>query len=116
VYIKFILFSATGKEGHIFIIDMNHGIVVMTMRNVEECSTKTIDWNPSNEVQYVTGNDNGNIYLWDTRFQNNFVLKYNNNDSFALATSHSSSVIGLRFYNNGNNIISVDTEGVIKSW
>lgn len=117
VYVKLILFSATGSEGHMFIIDMKYGIVVMTINNIEKCPVKTIDWNPLNEVQFITGNNNGNILLWDTRFQNKYVSRFNNtNESFAYATSHDSPVIGLRFYNDGNNIISVDVNGGIKSW
>jgi WD40 repeat protein len=97
-------------------IDMLRGIVVMTMKNVENRPITTIQWHPTNELQYITGNDNGNILLWDLRFQNNFVLKYNDDDSFSKTTSHPNPVIGLRFYNNGNSIISVDNMGGIRTW
>jgi len=105
-----------GAEGHVFMIDMLHGIVVMTMKNIEKSPIKAIYWHPTNDLQYVTGNDNGNIYLWDIRFQRDFVLKFKNEDSFSVSTSHSSPVIGLRFYNDGNSIISVDNKGCIKTW
>jgi len=106
----------TGIEGHVFMIDMLHGIVVMTMRNIEKKPIRAIHWHPTNELQYVTGNDNGNIYLWDIRFQRNCVFKFKNEDSFSISTSHTNPVIGLRFYNDGNSVISVDNKGGIKTW
>ncbi|XP_022180525.1 DNA excision repair protein ERCC-8-like [Myzus persicae] len=108
--------AVTGIEGHVFMIDMLHGIVVMTMRNIEKKPIRAIHWHPTNELQYVTGNDNGNIYLWDIRFQRDFVFKFKNEDSFSVSTSHSNPVIGLRFYNDGNSVISVDNKGGIKTW
>lgn len=113
---KNILFLVTGVEGHVFMIDMMHGIVVMTMRNIEKKPIRAIHWHPTNELQYVTGNDNGNIYLWDIRFQRDFVFKFKNEDSFSVSTSHTNPVIGLRFYNDGNSVISVDNKGCIKTW
>lgn len=110
-----ILILVAGIEGHVFMIDMLSGIVVTTMRNVENRPITAIHWHPTNELQYATGNDNGNICLWDIRFQKNFVLKFNN-DTFSKTTSHPNPVIGLRFYNNGNSIISVDKKGGIRTW
>lgn len=97
-------------------IDMHRGIVIMTMRNIENIPIRAIHWHPTNELHYATGNDNGNIYLWDLRFQKDFVLKFSNDDSFSKTTSHSHPVIGLRFYNDGNSVISVDNKGSIKTW
>jgi WD40 repeat protein len=106
----------TGIEGHVFMIDMLHGIVVMTMKNVENQPIRAISWHPTNELQYITGNDNGNIYLWDIRYQLNFVLKFQRDDSGAPISSLTNPVIGLRFYNDGNGVISVDKSGGIKTW
>lgn len=95
---------------------MNHGIVITTIKNVEESPIKSIHWNPLNEMQYVTGNDNGNIYLWDIRFQKKCIIKFNNDMSCSYVASHYSNVVAVRFYNNGNNIVSVDLKGGIKTW
>lgn len=97
-------------------IDMRYGVVVMTMPNVEKAPIRAIKWSPTNERQYITGNDNGNICLWDIRFRRNFICKFNNDDSFVKTASHSHPVIGLSFYNNGNSILSVDYKGTIKTW
>ncbi|XP_025198046.1 DNA excision repair protein ERCC-8-like [Melanaphis sacchari] len=110
------LVAVTGIEGHVFLIDMFHGIVVMTMKNIENKPIRTISWHPLNELQYVTGNDNGNIYLWDIRYQLNYVLKFQRDDSGAPVSSLTNPVIGLRFYNYGNDIISVDSIGGINTW
>lgn len=105
----------SGSIGHVFIIDILHGIVVMTMNNIEKSAIRTIQWHPTNEKQYVTGNDNGNIFLWDIRYQMKYVLKFQRDNS-GLISSHDKAVIGLRFYNYGNNIMSVDHKGGIKTW
>lgn len=113
---KSILISVAGVEGHVFMIDLLLGTVVMTMRNIENMPIRAIHWHPTNEFQYVTGNDNGNMYLWDLRFQNHCVFKFKNDYSFSHTISHSNPVIGLHFYNDGNGIISVDNMGGIKTW
>lgn len=107
--------AVSGVAGHVFIIDMLHGIVVMTMKNIEKSETRTIQWHPTNEKQYVTGNDNGNIFLWDIRYQMKYVLKFQRDNS-GLISSLDKAVLGLRFYNNGNNIMSVGHKGGIKTW
>lgn len=95
---------------------MHHGIVVLTMKNVEKTPMRAICWHPTKESYYATGNENGNIYLWDLRFQKQFISKLSENNNFSKKSSHPSSVIGLNFYNDGNSIISVDDQGGIKSW
>jgi len=95
---------------------MKYGIIVQTLSSIEECPMKTLQWHPSIEGQYISGNDNGNIYLWDIRYHKKAILKYRDDPSFSLSNSHSSPVIGLRFYNYGHNIISVDAGGFVKSW
>lgn len=105
----------TGTKGDVFMIDMHNGSIT-SMNNTEKRPVRAIDWHPSNEVYYATGNDNGSIFLWDVRFQSKFVIKFNQGDSFLKTTNHSRPIIGLRFYNNGNRIISVDHLGGIKTW
>ncbi|XP_027850805.1 DNA excision repair protein ERCC-8-like isoform X2 [Aphis gossypii] len=107
--------AVSGATGHVFIIDMLHGIVVMTMNNIEKSAIRTIQWHPTNEKQYVTGNDSGNIFLWDIRYQMKYVLKFQRDNS-GLISSLDKAALGLRFYNCGNNIISVDYKGSIKTW
>lgn len=97
-------------------IDMRNGVVVMTLPNVEKSPIRAINWHPTNELQYVTGNDNGNICLWDIRFQKKFVCKFNDDDSFVQTSSHFYPITGLSFYKNGNSILSVDHKGAIKTW
>lgn len=94
-------------------IDMHHGICVMTMRSVENKAIKAIHWHPSNEFQFIIGNDNGNIFLCDIRFQRDFVKKFCTSETY---NSHSYPIVGIRFYNYGNNVISVDRMGEIKTW
>lgn len=94
-------------------IDMHHGICVMTMQNVETKAVRAIHWHPTNEFQFITGDDNGNIHLWDIRIQRHFVKRFCMSGSFSC---HSSPVIGIRFYNYGNSVISVDKMGEIKTW
>lgn len=110
-----VAFLVTGAEGHVFLIDMLRGTVVLTIPSVEKSSARAICWNPNHELEYITGNNNGNIYLWDVRFHKNCVRKFNIN-SFSKLNSHSNPVIGLRFYNYGNSVVSVDSEGIIKTW
>lgn len=95
---------------------MHHGIVVMTTNNVEKIPIRAICWHPTNELHYITGNDKGNIYLWDIRIQKKWILKFKNYESYELAPSHPHPVVGIRFFNNGNNILSIDKEGGIKTW
>lgn len=95
---------------------MHHGTIVMTLKNIEKIPMRAICWHLNNELQYITGNDNGNIYLWDIRFQKKIILKYTEDSSFSKKSSHSNSVIALHMYNDGNSIISVDNKGVIKTW
>lgn len=110
-----IAFLVTGIEGNVFLVDMLRGTVVLTIPSVEKASVRAICWNPNYELLYVTGNKNGNIYLWDVRFHKNYVRKFNTN-SFSKLNSHSDPVIGLRFYNNGNSVVSVDSRGNIQTW
>lgn len=105
----------SGAHGHVFIIDILHGIVVMTMNNIEKSAIRTIQWHPTNEKQYVTGNNNGNIFLWDIRYQMKCVLKFQRDNS-GLMSSLDKAALGLCFYNYGNNIMSVDYKGGIKTW
>lgn len=95
---------------------MLRGIVVMSIQNIEKAPTRAICWHPHNELQYVTGNDNGNINLWDIRFQKKYICKFSTINSFNKLNSHSNPVIGLRFYNNGQSVVSVDSRGIIKTW
>lgn len=96
-------------------IDLRHGIIVSTMKNIESSPIRAIDWHPYNELKYITGNNNGNIFLWDIRFQKRTVFKFSNENA-SLSTSHFHPVIGVRFYNDGNNVMSVDEDGYIKTW
>lgn len=95
-------------------IDMSSASIT-SMNNSEKSPVRAIDWHTSNEVYFATGNDNGSICLWDIRFQSKCVIKFNQGDSFS-KTSYSHPIIGLRFYNNGNRIISVNQLGSIKTW
>lgn len=95
---------------------MLRGIVVMTINNVEKVPIRAICWHPYNQLQYVTGNNNGNIHLWDIRFQKSYICKFSINNSFTKLNSHSNPVIGLRFYNNDHSVVSVDGRGIIKTW
>lgn len=97
-------------------IDMHHGIVVMTKKPIDKTPIRAIHWHPTNELQYIVGNDNGNIYLWDTRFQKDYVTKFCKYGSFGNTPSHSNAVIGANFYDNGNSVISVDKKGEINTW
>lgn len=97
-------------------IDMRYGIVVMTMNNFEKSPARAIQWHPSNELHYATGNCYGNVCLWDIRFPKKYFVKLSESDSFSNIPSHSQTIMGLRFYNNGNRIISVDKNGTIKTW
>ncbi|VVC34426.1 WD40/YVTN repeat-like-containing domain,WD40-repeat-containing domain,WD40 repeat [Cinara cedri] len=108
--------AVTGVEGHVYIIDMRHGIVVMTINNIEKTPTRAICWHPTNELQYITGNDKGNVYLWDTRIQKKWISKFHSQGSYSSAPSHSFPVVGIRFFNNGNSIMTIDKEGGIKTW
>lgn len=112
----FFIFLATGIKGHVFVIDMRHAVVVMTMPNVEKSPIRAIKWHPTNEFQYVIGNDLGNICVWDIRFRKNYIRKFRNNDPFVQATSHSHPVASLSFYNNDHRILSIDLNGTIKAW
>lgn len=106
----------SGAEGHVFIIDMRHGIVVMTTNNIEKYPIRAICWHPTNEMHYITGNDQGNMYLWDLRSQRRSVLKFKCYESYESAPSHPHPVVGIRFFNNGNSILSVDKAGGIRNW
>ncbi|XP_050530924.1 DNA excision repair protein ERCC-8-like [Daktulosphaira vitifoliae] len=108
--------AVSGKEGNVFIIDLRVGNVVMTSQAVEQKPIRALHWHPSNELIYATGNENGNIFLWDIRFQKEILLKFCSDQSFSQVPSHQQPVAGLRFYNNGVSIISIDNKGTIKSW
>lgn len=113
---NFNLILVTAIDGHVYMIDMLLGNVAMTMKNVEKKPIRAIQWHPTNELQYVTGSDRGNICLWDIRYQQKHIYRFCNDSSFLQTTSHIHPVIGLKFYNNGNSVISIDNEGCIKTW
>ncbi|XP_050439435.1 DNA excision repair protein ERCC-8-like [Adelges cooleyi] len=108
--------AVSGNEGNVFILDIRVGNIVLTSHAVERNPIRALHWHPNNDLQYATGNDNGNIFLWDTRFQKKALLKFCGNESFNQVSSHEQPVAGLRFYNNGTSIVSIDNEGTVKSW
>lgn len=114
--IKKYFILVAGSDGNLLIVDMLVGGVTKTKNNIEKSPIRAIRWRPLHEFNYATGNNNGNMFLWDTRFEKKPIFKFRQDSSFSKSTSHSHPIIGLRFYSNGSKIISVDSQGGIKTW
>lgn len=106
LYLSFFSFLVVGDE-QLFIVDINQGIIVMTMSNFEK-TIRSICWHPTDDFQYVTGHENGNICLWDVRNNQNYVHQFGNDKSSSITRHNPNLVVGLKFYNNGKSVISVD--------
>ncbi|XP_050438854.1 DNA excision repair protein ERCC-8-like [Adelges cooleyi] len=108
--------AVSGNRGNVFLIDSRAGCAVTESQTDDRRPIRTIEWHPTNNLQYAIGNDNGNIQLWDIRHQNNSVLKFTDDEYFDRVPLFKPQITGLRFYNNGASILSVDINGDVLSW
>lgn len=95
------------SAGHLKVIDMRKGTVVMSLPNTLS-SIQVVKRNPSNGHLVVSGNESGNVCLWDLRSEGSILVQF---------SAHDSLITELQYKENESNIIiSSSLDGQLLKW
>ncbi|KAI0986629.1 hypothetical protein GJ496_008980 [Pomphorhynchus laevis] len=104
------------------IVDFRSPCAVVTDQKRSPSVVNSILWRINRDMQLLTGDNLGHIYLWDIRsalsspiqtFATSSSLPYSNAKE---QTAHTSSINGLFHIPGSNSLISTSSDGVLKVW
>ena len=95
------------SAGHLKVIDIRKGAVVMSLPNTLS-SIRVVKRNPCNGHLVVSGNESGNVCLWDLRNEGSILVQF---------SAHDSLITELQYKENESNIIlSSSLDGQLLKW
>jgi DNA excision repair protein ERCC-8 len=112
-------------NGQIRFIDLNSGSFTHTIKAHPSNQCLCVEWSPNRENVVASAGSDGRIALWDIRtakscmmylnFEKTTINKTPPSTSYK-SLAHSDSVIGLKFTQDGQNLISLGKDNKIRLW